>query len=311
MVDNLSMLKKFLIVAPPYMDKSGGIMCLHELCDALVRNGYEAHIIFLDGKTNQAHYTHKPELFSPKLLRYKVNAEDPKPYLLDLIKNGIVVYPEIVVGNPLGASQVVRYFLNGDGVVTGRKSNYLATDFCLAFSEKFFENPHGILCKPFIHDSFHARDSLSFADRHLDLTYVGKGRTHGQCFRIKDTFEINRQYPATKEELALILRNTRYFYSWDNVTSTNSDAILCGARLVLLQDKPMSRDFLATWDSEFGRLPFLRGVVDGDRVIIEERTDYDALAAQYIENVHRRLAEWPGAVKETAEKIISYFEKTA
>jgi hypothetical protein len=301
--------KKFLILAYPYQHNSGGITCLHELCDALVRSGCEAHLLFVDSKSGQVKYLQNPELFHPNLLRCKVNASDPKPYLLDLIQNGIVVYPEIIVGNPLNARHVVRYFLNGDGVVTGRKSNYSDRDFCLAFSEKFFDNPHAILNKPFIHESFHQNDSPSISERKLDLTYVGKGRTHGKCFRVKDSFEITRQYPATKEELALILRNSRYFFSWDNLSSTNTDALLCGAQLVLLQDKPLDRAFLQNWDSEFGRLPFHKGIVQGDQVRIEINPDYERLRVLYLAKVHKALDAWPAAVKETAQKIFHYFEQ--
>jgi len=45
---------KFIIVAPPYHEKSGGVMVLHELCDASNTNGYPSGIVFLhDGNATE------------------------------------------------------------------------------------------------------------------------------------------------------------------------------------------------------------------------------------------------------------------
>ena len=40
---------KLIIIAQPYSARSGGIMILHDLCEALNRNGYQAGILFLHG----------------------------------------------------------------------------------------------------------------------------------------------------------------------------------------------------------------------------------------------------------------------
>ncbi len=37
----------FVIVAPPYSARSGGIMVLHDLCEALNRCGYQAGMVLL------------------------------------------------------------------------------------------------------------------------------------------------------------------------------------------------------------------------------------------------------------------------
>jgi hypothetical protein len=37
----------FVIVAPPYSARSGGIMVLHDLCEALNRCGYRAGMVLL------------------------------------------------------------------------------------------------------------------------------------------------------------------------------------------------------------------------------------------------------------------------
>jgi hypothetical protein len=45
--------KTVLICAPPYQNNSAGIVLLHELCDAIVRLGYVAHMILMDTSTSE------------------------------------------------------------------------------------------------------------------------------------------------------------------------------------------------------------------------------------------------------------------
>ena len=55
----------------------------------------------------------------------------------------MVIYPEVVAGNPLGAKHVVRYLLNRPGVFTGVGSEaYGADDYLLHFAEEF--RPEGV-----------------------------------------------------------------------------------------------------------------------------------------------------------------------
>lgn len=302
--------KIFLIVSPPYNEKSGGVMCLHELCDALIKNGYESHILLLDGATGNLIYSNDRQFFSENLQNSNVYLpfESQRTFLDNIIKNGIVIYPEIIVGNPLGAERVVRYFLNADGLVTGIKSGYQAGDFCLAFSKMYFEDPHDVLFRPFVHEAFSCVSSLPWNQRIMDVTYIGKGANYENCVRINNSLEINRDYPHSKEELSIVLKSTRYFYSWDVVSSTNIDAIMCGARLVLMQDRPFTRDYLRKLDHELGEMPFLLGRLEGGIVAVEDRPDYDVVAHKYIENIQDSLKNWSAAVGATARKIVNFFE---
>ena len=43
----------FVIVAPPYSARSGGVMVLHDLCEALNRCGYQAGMVFLRGGSSR------------------------------------------------------------------------------------------------------------------------------------------------------------------------------------------------------------------------------------------------------------------
>ena len=76
---------KYLIVTPFYRNNSAGIRVLYELQKHLIRAGYDAKTI------NEISHT----------------AQDDE----------IVIYPEIVFGNPLKAKKVVRYILNVPGFI--------------------------------------------------------------------------------------------------------------------------------------------------------------------------------------------------
>ena len=106
---------KFTVYAPFYTDKSGGHWYLHFLCDQLNRIGHETVIYVYDyGNTN-------PDFIAPQ----------------GHIEGSVVIYPETIADNPLQANKVVRYLLNKDGLLKGKKIVWGETDFPLSFAQEF------------------------------------------------------------------------------------------------------------------------------------------------------------------------------
>ena len=117
-------LNKYIIYTPIYKADSGGIIVLHKLCAMLRDLGYEAMIwpsrkpllrelATLKGlkrhirwytKVLPRHLTGKEDIKSPYNLAVAGNAD---------IKNSVVIYPEVIKGNPLRAGKVVRWSLSG------------------------------------------------------------------------------------------------------------------------------------------------------------------------------------------------------
>ncbi len=240
---------KFLIVAPYFNHKSAGICVLHRLCDSLNKMGHYAAMI-LTG-SGQYEYTNDSQFHGPNLETYQL--KDVYDYET-FINDGVVIYPEVVCGNPLNAPRVVRYMLNKEGRVAGNKTLASEQDFILAFSKEFHEKPHATLTSIYKSPYFYDENTVPAAQRHLDLTYIGKGATYQDCFTMPNSLEINRQYPVNQAELALLLKNTRYFFSWDTVSQINIDALLCGAIPVFMSSKPLD-NFDALHQSEFGKFP--------------------------------------------------------
>lgn len=200
---------KFTIFAPSYNEKSGGAWVLHFLCHSLNQIGYESNVFIYEAS---------------KLVNPKFNT--PQGY----INNSIVIYSEIIINNPLKAEKVVRYMLNKEGILQGRMINWGATDYPLAFSKVYKEN-----CETLFYPNCDL--SIFYCDGRPKIQnsfYVGKGYLYGNCPKL-DCFEITREHPKSKQELAEALRNSKILFSYDCVSATNTDAALCGCLPYFLQ----------------------------------------------------------------------------
>jgi hypothetical protein len=250
----------FVVCAPPYSDKSAGCVMLHDLCDGLVRLGHKAHIaLMINGglnHSNDATHYKSGHLWTPW------PDERMDAYVPFLQSDAIVVYPEIISGNPLGAKNIARYFLNKSGAISGVPVDVQETDYVIAYSRSYYSNPKQLLYRIACPDTFHDRDTAHFADRKLDLSYVGKGAFYTACGKVRNTTEITRDWPAEKADLLGLLRSCRYFFSWDDLSGTNLDAALCGAVPVLLNFGAVTPTELDAFEIP---LPYLRGHwIDGE-----------------------------------------------
>jgi hypothetical protein len=204
---------KFTVYAPNYTDKSGGAWVLHFLCDQLNKIGYEAKIFIYE--TSQ--------IVSPQF-------DTPIGY----IEDSVVIYPEIIVDNPLNATKVVRYLLNKEGALQKRMINWGKTDYPLAFS-KAYRSDCESLFYPICDLSIFYNNGT---ERTQNAFYIGKGYLTRDCPKL-DCFEITRTFPSTKQELAEVFRRSKVLFSYDALSATNMDAALCGCLPYLLQ-KPMT-----------------------------------------------------------------------
>jgi hypothetical protein len=289
----------FVIVAPAYSARSGGIMVLHDLCEALNRCGYRAGMVFLHGgNATEQNYSYAvsshPSLYRDGGDYYYFHDEQEAQHA---IANGTVVYPDLITGNPLGARRVVRYVLNFN-------ESEFPGDFVLSFSGIYSKYTDHVLFKPFHHPAFCDHGAVYWRDRTLDITYIGKGPSFIECHRINNTLLIERDYPRDKEQLALLLRHCRFFFTWDCVSATNIDALMCGAVPVLLHDKQISRDQINRMEiGSFPQLelPSIQDLPNGLRY--DERlvdTDIEIFKTNY----HRLLESWDARVEAFARAYL-------
>jgi hypothetical protein len=299
---------KFIVCTPPYRHDSAGVVVLHELCDALYRLGFESYILFMDylnGKWNFHHPESPTSGFNSALLRNTISSKDQDIIINGILDTGICIYPEIVPGNPLQAKHVARYFLYYDGAITGVKSDHKESEFLIAFHPNFINQSNAVLFKFVFSEHSHDRDAPRFEERSLDLTFFGKGNKYTDCFLIRDSVELPRNWPKSKSELGTLLRRTRYLYTWDNDSSICVDAILCGARPVILQhnqDMAFGQDL-----SRHETAPYLRGVIDGNSVLISKDEDYIQKRTKFISGIFLTNSSWTSRVNNLAESMCGFF----
>jgi GT2 family glycosyltransferase/Tfp pilus assembly protein PilF len=188
---------RYLIVAPSYDTKSAGIKVLYELQKWLVRFGKDAQI-------------HNWEL----------------PCIVS--DDDIVVYPEIIAGNPYNAKRVVRYILNEPGYLGGDKQ-YDKDDILFAYDgslAQFTNNSNNVLRMPCIEEFF----VNTHCERVTDCYWVGKGKDTNHP-AVKDAVEITYTWPVKRRELAALFNRTKTFYTYDDRTALTLEASLCGCEI--------------------------------------------------------------------------------
>jgi hypothetical protein len=90
------------------------------------------------------------------------------------------------------------------------------------------------------------------------------------------------------------------------VTSLNSDAFYCGAKVVLLQFAQADETTLA--NGEAGPEPYLKGLMNGEDVTVVDNPNYDHLRTQFIENMNVFEKDWLKNVQATIDSIFRFFQ---
>ncbi|MDP2183251.1 MAG: hypothetical protein Q8K99_11870 [Actinomycetota bacterium] len=204
----------YLVFGPAYRHNCGGVRALHRLVHLLNERGQEAY-------SSEAG---NPDWNEKHVSEYKGD-EGP-----------IVVYPEVVFGNPVGGKKVVRWVLNVPGFVGG-PTDYPAEDLVFTWSKKFLDLPDSRLLSvgSLEHELFNTE---GVSEKTIDCFYVGRGITRGATLlpQTDGLLEITSDYPPTRKEVAALMKKTRTLYSYDDVTQVVSEALLCGCRVVLLPE---------------------------------------------------------------------------
>jgi hypothetical protein len=244
---------KFLIPAGDYDSLSGGGMALHLLCDLLNRAGAEAYLCSevqsievapttLTGGIGSAVRNWARWHFQQKRRRLLTSPALHTPVLRDVSvvrrsRDWIVIYPEVVFGNPLLAANVVRWFLHHPGYFRGTTGIHRGElhvtystwqrlpniEWCHAYpgTLRTFKIP-GCYTPP-------APD----APRQGTAYCLRKGADRKMIHDLKDSVLID---PLSHEQTAEVFRRVKTFISYDLYTTFSGLAVLCGAESVVAPD---------------------------------------------------------------------------
>lgn len=260
---------KFLIVSPPQL--WGGPVVLHLLCHMLADLGYEAKIFRLriDVKIppTRQEFLQQYLPFMNEQCQQNLDSQEGSvkgcelttwPYVDD---DTIVVYPEIVFGNPLAAKHVVRWFLNVNrfkGEFVGPQP-YGKEDLFICYHQKFNDetlNPTGrqVRLIHFNHDVYKR---------------TNYGHREGSCFIIRKGIErtdLPSSVPGiiiddlSEEEKVKVMNKCKYCYSYDTQTLYAFVAAVCGCISIVVTEPGKKReDYLDSdekgWGIAYGDSP--------------------------------------------------------
>lgn len=206
----------YYIFALDYIQQSAGVRALHYLCHALNESGQEAYVTC----EKTAPQLRTPVLTEATMVQHHAAGRIP-----------IMVYPEIVQGNPFGAQVVARWLLNKPGHIAG-DTTFAADELIFTF------------------DPIYLGDSLRGETLHIptsDLTlfnnennpddnsrqqvcfyahkYLAAG---GQLSPHSETaVSLGKEQKLSHAEIAAILRRSKLLYVYEP-TALVAEALLCG-----------------------------------------------------------------------------------
>lgn len=235
-----------VIVSPPFNTRFAGVVVLHRLYETLLELGFDAYIVFfaVPNRPNQYLVSTSDRYFRPGCPGPLKVRRLTQQIFHAVIDHGVVIYPEIIEGNPLGAKRVVRYLLNMEGALTGKSMSAGRNDLIVTYSKAFSQDQRiREFVIPIGGKSWYATKNLrDVNERSLNFFYIGKGNKYQSKFNPpKDFIEVSRTWPKSQEQFHALLFETRFFLSYDLVSACNSEAVLAGAYPIILGVSPVSR----------------------------------------------------------------------
>lgn len=310
--------RDFIICAPLEMVfRSHGVMTLVQLARAIERTGRSALVCtyrFINGREailNIDFDTYQPMndieknfIEAINRARKELGIQMLRDFSPERIDECYVVYPEAMRYNALNAKRVVRYFLNKDSHVPNARVNVGPDDFILSFTSAMHPNPHHISL--YVGDDsslFNSEGTYPATERKMDITYIGKGIEYGLSGVIPGTIEITRTWPTTKEQLAILLRNCRFFYTGDACSKLNVEALSCGAIPAFIHNGPWTDEEID--GGEFGLFPRLHaGIKDRDTFL----KTFDVQRAEFLGRLRSYIDGWDDNISQLIEKVDAHFD---
>lgn len=299
-----------VIVSPPFNTRFAGVVVLHRLYETLLELGFDAYIVFfaVPNRPNQYLVSTSDRYFRPGCPGPLKVRRLTQEIFHAVIDHGVVIYPEIIEGNPLGAKRVVRYLLNMEGALTGKSMSAGRNDLIVTYSKAFSQDQRTReFFIPIGGKSWYATKILrDVNERSLNFFYIGKGNKYQSKFNPpKDFIEVSRTWPKSQEQFHALLFETRFFLSYDLVSGCNTEAVLAGAYPIILGVSPVSRVQL-----EASEAP----TFFGDPTLIETRVIPSKEVARLmghrdilIKELDRRESRVKGVVSELVDYLNLYF----
>ncbi|MDP3588625.1 MAG: hypothetical protein Q8R58_11285 [Sulfuricurvum sp.] len=296
---------KFIIVAPGYDDNAGGIVVLHQLCDRLNNLGHKAYLwpFFKPSLdfTNPFKSIYLFFRYFRKQIKYGFK-KNPKLYTPTAsyrdLEDAIIVYPEVIVGNPLNAKRVARWLLHKPGFNNGGKIDFGTYDLFFYYDKAFDDSRY----------NFHPDNHLHIISQRSDVYRIANNGTRkGSCYLLRKGYKRELVHDTTNsrlidglshEDTAQVFNQVEYCISYDTYTMYNVYAAMCGCIPVVIPEKGITKE---QWQpNEENRYGIAYGFDD-----VEYAVQTRPLLLQHIEKQERESNE---SVMHFVEKCKTYFD---
>ena len=251
---------KFVIYAPSFDEKSGGSIVIHLLCDLLNKYGAEAYIsklLHIKTVKNKQFYFNlsrykclwiHEKWLKLKLLFYETFIYKTYPgfntpsFPFDRVDDDcIVVYPEVISGNPLNAKHVIRWFLNKPGFFTN-EINYGPNELYFYYAKHFncFKlNPNVNHKLTLLWINNRVFKKTNFGERSGTCYMLRKRTDRPIVHGLSDSICLDGR---SNEEIAVIMNQCKQFICYDLYTMYSRYAVMCGCESIVVPDPDLSED---------------------------------------------------------------------
>jgi hypothetical protein len=240
----------FIIYSYRYNDDSGGTLVLHKLCHLLNQNGYRAFLwpnykpIF--DKNNITKSIVKFLKYFRKSIHRKFATNKfwntPIASYKDLEDdNTVVIYAELVDGNPLKATNVVRWLLHKPGFHSG-SVNYGQNELIFFYLQAYIENLSNIDINNLLYIPNNREDTYvqtNFSAREGTCYILRKGKNRKIIHELGNSILIDGK---SHHEIAQIFNNVEYCISYDTYTMYSMYASMCGCKSVVIPEEGISKE---------------------------------------------------------------------
>ena len=239
------MKRKFIIYTWPFDESAGGRIVCHLLCRRLNDIGEEAMVWEGERKTIVDPWRLRDWLGTLRSeLRRLGRHFDTGPFNNPIaghrdLRGAIVVYPEILEGNLLGADAVVRWLLHRPGHFTG-KAIYGPDDLIFFYQEAFNDpainpDPTNRLTLTWFNDAYR---QTNFGERRGSAYLLRKGKGRPIVHDLTDSVCVD---DMSHEERAAVFNRVERFYSYDLYCMFGIYAAMCGAVPIFVPEPGVSK----------------------------------------------------------------------
>jgi hypothetical protein len=247
---------KFVVYTSRYDENSGGNICLHRLCHLINEAGFGCEMVFFTRKILEGPRRLVFKRLLDKVLAYIYPPASwvKKEWISSRVGMGfvklngedIVIYPEVVSGNPLGAKNVVRWLLYHPGVISGKvgfSNDGLKPDLLIRFNNAV---------------NLDLVRSFNVSDLLLEIIYYPiekylcekEIKRKGVAYIVRKGRRKKTVHPSdaicvdglSHDEMAVIFKQVKTLISYDCYTAYSRFAAIAGADSIVVPDEGLSED---------------------------------------------------------------------